>query len=1165
MSLLGACNLFDSSGSNTRDYVISVESNKSLPIDSIQAKVIVDSDTTYYSFSREQLNRTPIDSLSEKISATLQLTGDKSDSTVVEYQCYSDGVPIIDKATHFEFGGGELTHSGGRDSLLVEYVTEYNSKKLSYDMIQNDSAQMEAVWLQNRETLKEITVRYMLDNDSSTRNVYAAFKNHSLHTYLMDSTVADTLGLYSAVRDSLISREVNVDSVFAQLLAPGGDVAQLLAEIPNPIEKILPDEPIARFRFSGTITSHANEVALVYLHIWGDSIIDTIVRPMLYDAALGEYNGYLDLFELGERYTVSAHVYDADSLLTGFISKVFDISTFDVTLAGIDGWNAKPFVSIDSLPSYSIGDVVEVSFHAKDTLGSQSNLSIWVSHGTLDYTLVQDFKHMIFLPAIDTVGYSIKAKAIDSDGNISYTTRNINILKDVPVVELGEKFIVGKLNIVEYKVSIEQQFGAIVNQYWDFNGDGVIDDTLSGNGISNYHFTKSGLYTSWLFVKDDDGNIGKDSVTVTVINQPPLISSMQIDTVVLLGSSMSATCNVSDEDGVITHYEWDFDGNGIFEYQQATNTSIEYLFKHPGTHTVFLKITDDEGLIAIDSVEVKVNSAPYINQGLTDTVTVMEDEEVQFGLSASDFNGDVINWSILDSTDNGLILLNNIIQDSLIILYRPSENFEGLDSLSVIAIDVYGATDTINLYVSVKAINDFPTINGIPEISGNVEFEHILTAISNCSDIEDSNTQLQYVWYVDDDKNSFDGDSIGVGADIILPAISVEKYLYFKVSCIDSENGIDSTYSSYSGEVTSKKLIIEIDTDSSDAGLDVRIPLNGNVDVVIDWGDGNNEVGISASLYSHTYSSEGKYMVTISGNVEHLGCNELSDYFNNLCVSDNLIKVYSFGQIGLNSLGWAFVGSNITTVPKILPETVTNLSGAFKNASKFNESIMWDTKNVTDISWTFSGAWIFNSNINHWDVRNVTNMKGAFSGARNFNQDLNDWETLKVVNMGWMFSSAISFNGDISKWNVGEVTEMLYMFENATSFNRDLNNWDVLNVLDMAAMFSYASSFDGDLSKWQVKNVINMNSMFRDATLFSGDIIEWDVSNISKNLVYFLYGTSISLETYSEILIEWAKLPLQSNITLDMGELNYHSSAIEARKKITEDFGWDIDDGGLEP
>ena len=76
---------------------------------------------------------------------------------------------------------------------------------------------------------------------------------------------------------------------------------------------------------------------------------------------------------------------------------------------------------------------------------------------------------------------------------------------------------------------------------------------------------------------------------------------------------------------------------------------------------------------------------------------------------------------------------------------------------------------------------------------------------------------------------------------------------------------------------------------------------------------------------------------------------------------------------------------------------------------------------------------------------------------------ISDWDVSNVTNLSYLFDYATIFNEDISNWDVSSVTNMNSMFRYATSFNQDLSSWDVSNVINMSSMFNYATSFDQDL------------------------------------------------------------------------------------------------------
>ena len=103
--------------------------------------------------------------------------------------------------------------------------------------------------------------------------------------------------------------------------------------------------------------------------------------------------------------------------------------------------------------------------------------------------------------------------------------------------------------------------------------------------------------------------------------------------------------------------------------------------------------------------------------------------------------------------------------------------------------------------------------------------------------------------------------------------------------------------------------------------------------------------------------------------------------------------------------------------------------------------------------------------------------------------------TSKITDMTFMFYVAFVFNQDISSWDVSNVSSMEAMFFQAGSFNQDISSWDVSNVTNMQAMF-YESSFNQDIATWDVSNVTDMGSMFRDSQ-FNQNLSSWVVDNVT--------------------------------------------------------------------
>jgi surface protein len=333
-------------------------------------------------------------------------------------------------------------------------------------------------------------------------------------------------------------------------------------------------------------------------------------------------------------------------------------------------------------------------------------------------------------------------------------------------------------------------------------------------------------------------------------------------------------------------------------------------------------------------------------------------------------------------------------------------------------------------------------------------------------------------------------------------------------------------------------MILVFDTNLGE-GTTITLPLFGTVNVTVNWGDGNQSDVTIQGLIQHTYNQEGEYAVSITGSLQRFG-----NWFNEYDHADKLIKVTSFGNLGLTSLAGAFRGAvNLTQVPDILPGSVTNLFGLFRDASSFNQDIGgWDVGNVTNMCWMFTRAASFNQDIGGWDVGNVTDMGYMFNQATLFNQDIGAWDVSSVTNMRYMLSRS-SFNQDIGGWDVSSVTDMYGMFFLTPSFNQDIGGWDVSNVTYMSAMFVGATSFNQDIGGWDVSNVTHISSMFNGATSFDQDIGGWDVSS-ATNMWSMFRGAS----SFNQDISGW-----------DVGSVTDMFAMFHNATSFNQDIGgWDV-------
>jgi surface protein len=385
--------------------------------------------------------------------------------------------------------------------------------------------------------------------------------------------------------------------------------------------------------------------------------------------------------------------------------------------------------------------------------------------------------------------------------------------------------------------------------------------------------------------------------------------------------------------------------------------------------------------------------------------------------------------------------------------------------------------------VSVKAtmLNQSDVIAVTSNVVGTVYVAEVSVQVAKVSDIENSGS---YLW-VSAPITKVGLNEVNVNIDAIING----NYRVY----VANDKGVLSAASIDMVVVSMPRLydrnpaadfVMTLDTTLSDDNT-VPLPLLGAFDVTVNWGDGTSVETFTSdgdTEPSHVYENEGTYTIRISGSLEHFGVPDFSGPW----MGANMVTIVtSFGTLGIESLSGAFHGAeNLIQVPTELPTSVTDMSYMFAHAALFNQDIGgWDVSNVTNMELLFAYAALFNQDIGGWDVSNVTNMYGMFGEAPSFNEDISDWDVRNVADMSWMFFKASAFNQDIGDWNVSNVTDMSYMFVFASVFNQNIGGWDVSNVTDMGYMFHSASTFDQDLSSWVVGQVTEYGSMFTNSPM----------------------------------------------------------------------------------
>ena len=147
--------------------------------------------------------------------------------------------------------------------------------------------------------------------------------------------------------------------------------------------------------------------------------------------------------------------------------------------------------------------------------------------------------------------------------------------------------------------------GTIEKYEWDFDGDEIYD----GNGpCPSYTYETSGTYKATLRVTDNGGLTDTALETIVVEeNQKPIarLSANPASGPAPLEVSFDATKS-SDPDGNIIKYEWDFDGDEIYD---GNGPCPSYTYETFGTYNATLRVTDNNHATATNSLEIKVSGS----------------------------------------------------------------------------------------------------------------------------------------------------------------------------------------------------------------------------------------------------------------------------------------------------------------------------------------------------------------------------------------------------------------------------------------------------------------------------------------------------------------------------------------------------------------------------
>jgi PKD repeat protein len=244
---------------------------------------------------------------------------------------------------------------------------------------------------------------------------------------------------------------------------------------------------------------------------------------------------------------------------------------------------------------------------------------------------------------------------------------------------------------------------AIGGYEWDLDGDGETE-TVTTDPTLEHSFSLPGerTVTVTAFDRDGNGDSAEITVNVTVPSTPPS-AVLSVPETATVNQSITLDASDSSDEGEITEYRWDVDGDGTVE-TTTTAATLDHTYTEVGQPQPAVTVVDDDNETATASATVVVrapNSPP--NASLDAPETVDEDEPVTLdaGNSTDDRGIDRFEW---DPDGDGAFETETIVP-TLEYTYDEPGNV----TPQVLVVDTDGEGDLANTTVDVLPVNDPPT------------------------------------------------------------------------------------------------------------------------------------------------------------------------------------------------------------------------------------------------------------------------------------------------------------------------------------------------------------------------------------------------------------------------------------------------------------------------
>lgn len=218
----------------------------------------------------------------------------------------------------------------------------------------------------------------------------------------------------------------------------------------------------------------------------------------------------------------------------------------------------------------------------------------------------------------------------------------VSVQNSAPQQRLEYSPLSGGKIVIDYKEAIIQKDGSfilhldeIIKPFIDvqiYDANNRLITTYKINMQNNRTLTQriritgsKGYYKAELATMDNVGSIIKNHCPIAWAGPDKIVLNSHAITLEGKGYDWDSSDSTTDEPGSqdIKFYEWDIDGDGIYEYRKTSNGIVTIATRELelGTHVISFKVTDYQDQISIDTINLTIinsgneNTQPIANAG----------------------------------------------------------------------------------------------------------------------------------------------------------------------------------------------------------------------------------------------------------------------------------------------------------------------------------------------------------------------------------------------------------------------------------------------------------------------------------------------------------------------------------------------------------------------